>query len=439
MKRLSPLKLLVLVSILGLPAIYLSVSNANFADPLCEKKSISVTSKGLSGAITHLSQSQDSQIYKDGCGNHLAIMSSQLNTPRFNPTALAASYGVSLLGNTVSAVPILHSNQGASRKIYLKFDSYTFPQNSADSSWWGFFSGLAQPGATVPGLDLDGNPSTFSAFEQAYITETWLAVAEDFSVFDIDVTTENPGEAGLTKATLNDTTFGLTAAISSAADWSAKCGQYGCGGVAYVASINVLPSVVGANLNPMGVVFAFNKFNNDFNYHTTAKDLAGIVSHELGHGIGLMHDGTTRASSNEEYFPGHQNGLWAPIMGTSYNQAINHWSKNEYANGVARSNPIQDGSQLYVDPISGWGWYWIVSQDDYEVAEANNLPIRTDDYGNNISSSTNLTGERQLKSGIVGPNSDIDFFRFTINATQQVSIAANPIDKSPDLDILMKL
>lgn len=41
-------------------------------------------------------------------------------------------------------------------------------------------------------LDLDGNPGSFSASEQAVITGVWQRMAEDFAPFDVDITTEEP-------------------------------------------------------------------------------------------------------------------------------------------------------------------------------------------------------------------------------------------------------
>ena len=401
---------------------------------------ISSSSTGLlQGATSILTPTADPQIFKDACGMPLAIMTSQLKTPTQNAEAIAASYGGTLTGQISarskvgSSVPVLHSNPTATRKLYLDFDGYTFPTINKDSEWFGYFGGFAQPGAFVPGLDLDGNPNSFSQFEQDYITETWLSVAEDFSPFQIDVTTEDPGVNGLTRSNVNDLNFGVTAVVSSAANWSAKCN---CGGVAYVASINVNPNSMSGtpNINPYGTYFNFNKFNNDSNYYATAKDLGGIISHESGHAVGLGHDGTNSVG----YYGGHSNGIWAPIMGTSYGVAVNQWSKNEYTNGRLTS------LQGYVDHISGYGWYWSginapELKDDFEVITLNNVPLKDDDYADNITNAYVLNRSRLTLSGIIGPNQDKDYFKFTVSAKQLVSVSATPIQKSPNLDIALKI
>ena len=419
----------IFVITLIVPVLYLSGSNAQEPNTGCITSTISADGKVVNSPTSVLSPTSDNQIFKDACGQYLAVMRSQTSIPMVSIQTLSAQYGLTISGNPVSAVPVLHSNPQATRKLYLDFDGYTFPSASKDTAWIGYFGGLAQTGASIPGLDLDGNPNSFSEFEQAYITETWLGVAEDFAPFDIDVTTENPGTSGLNRSSTNDVNFGQTAVISSASNWSANCG---CGGVSYVAAINVIPSSVpgSPSLNPYGVNFEFNKFNNNNNYYVSAKDLAGIISHESGHAVGLGHDGT----SSMGYYPGHQNGIWGPIMGTTYGMAVSQWSINEYSGGTLTS------LQGYVDDY-GYGWHWLNNnnRDDFEVITLNNIPLRDDDHGDDTSTATSLTGDHRVISGLVGPNSDVDFFTFTVSATQLVSISATPIEKSPNLDILMKL
>ena len=47
-------------------------------------------------------------------------------------------------------------------------------------------------GPAITRLDTDGLPGSFSNAEQDTIQSVWQRVAEDYSVFDIDVTTEEP-------------------------------------------------------------------------------------------------------------------------------------------------------------------------------------------------------------------------------------------------------
>ena len=63
----------------------------------------------------------------------------------------------------------------------------------------------------------------------------WRAVAEDFAVWDVDVTTEDPGVEGLRKSVSADVAYGMRVVIGgAAADWYDSGG--GIAGVAYVSS-----------------------------------------------------------------------------------------------------------------------------------------------------------------------------------------------------------
>ena len=75
-------------------------------------------------------------------------------------------------------LPILHSKPGSRNRLLLDFDGHT----TDSSSQWEAFKAKA--------YSLDRDFSTFSSNEQAQIILTWQRVVEDFSVFDIDVTTD---------------------------------------------------------------------------------------------------------------------------------------------------------------------------------------------------------------------------------------------------------
>jgi hypothetical protein len=170
----------------------------------------------------------DPQMQVGHCGNLMAVMQSQLSLPQISiaeviensPPLLARMAGPS------TSPMEFHSRPTATRKIYLDFDGYVFPSSSAWLSWWGVSSGTE-----IRGISFDDDYSTFSAEENAYVLEIWKAVSEDFAPFDIDVTTEYPGVAGLSRSSDVDEYFGTTAVISDDYTWSDACG---CGGVAYV-------------------------------------------------------------------------------------------------------------------------------------------------------------------------------------------------------------
>jgi hypothetical protein len=70
----------------------------------------------------------------------------------------------------------------------------------------------------------DGNTSSFSQTELNNILAIWRGVAEDYHVWDVDVTTEDPGDAYLANWSVRAVIGG------SSNDWYAAS----AGGVAYV-------------------------------------------------------------------------------------------------------------------------------------------------------------------------------------------------------------
>jgi hypothetical protein len=417
--------LLLILSFLIFPLVYLSQSQADTPNADCFNKAVT-NIKAVEKSYGLFTQTSDSQIAKDLCGNQLATMHSQIDRPVISLSQLAKDYEIPINSNISKAAPVLHSNPTATRKLFLDVDGYTFPQSSSDSYWLvnNVFGSLVSPGGSLTGIDLDGDPTSFSELESAYITEVWQYVTENFSSLNIDVTTEYPGIAGLTKSNSSDVNFGVTAVVSSAANWSNACG---CGGVAYLWSVNQMFSNANAQ-NPMGTSFNFNKFSTNSNNYVSAKDLSGIISHETGHNFGLQHDGT----STVEYYSGHSNRYWYPIMGSGYGVSIAQWSQNEYLDGRTR------GTQAYIDNN---GNYNLGSSDDFDIFQKNNIPFKSDDYGNSLASSTliNSSSGRVIMPGIIGPNGDKDYFKLILSTPQEITISAQPIANYPSLDILLKV
>ena len=125
----------------------------------------------------------------------------------------------------------------------------------------------------------DGS-AAFSDAELDVVQEVWARVAEDYATFNIDVTTEDPGTAGLVRSSDEDAAYGMRASITT--DLTMRdvlCGG-GCAGVAYVG---VFDFVMAAQYYEPA--FALPKPTY------TAAQVAEIVSHEIGHTLGLSHDG----------------------------------------------------------------------------------------------------------------------------------------------------
>ncbi len=252
---------------------------------------------------------------------------------------------------------LLHSKPGSNRKIYLDFDGHTLANNAWTASYNGGTNIVAPP------WDIDGNPTNYSSAERTLIQQVWLRVAEDFAAFDVDVTTEYPGEAALTRANAGDQVYGTRALVSAI---SSYFGNYG--GIAYVGAFDNT-----GDYNKPALIFPEKLSNNE-------KNIAEAISHEVGHNLGLSHDGI---SGGAEYYTGQ--GNWAPIMGVGYSKPIVQWNRGDYANANNTEN-------------------------DLNVIQANGLSYRPDDVGSTIATAKVLSGLNLTNVGILERTNDVDYF-----------------------------
>ncbi len=273
---------------------------------------------------------------------------------------------------------LLHSRKGASRVVYLDFDGH-----DASTTSWGT-DAIAVP------FDLDGNESNFSVTERDRIQYIWQRVAEDFAMYDIDITTEDPGLEGLRKSGTSDTAYGIRVVIGGASgDW------YGsAGGVAFLNSFD-------SSSDLPCWVFPGSLGNSE-------KNIAEATSHEVGHTLALNHDGDTLGA---EYYRGH--GNWAPIMGVGYSEPITQWSKGEY---TAADNLEDDLAKMLTEGIA----------------------YRADDNGNSTASATLLTGVNFSTNGVIERTTDVDFFKFQTGAGRTI-ITVTPAPRGPNLHISLSL
>jgi len=281
----------------------------------------------------------------------------------------------------------LHSRPTASKVIYLDFDGHT-----TSATLWNLLYTLGTDIDTPP-YDLDGDAS-FSNAELEEIQKIWERVVEDFVPFDVDVTTEDPGSEALSKDGGSDERWGIRVCIGgSDMDWFGSPAA----GVALTGT------------------FTQDSDTPAYVFLTGEAWTAEAISHEVGHTLGLSHDGT----STLEYYEGHGYGPtgWAPIMGAAYYKQLVQWSKGEYPDANQRENDLH-----------------IITHD-------NGFGYRPDDHASSRSGATQLlpgpVGDVSAE-GIVERNTDVDYFSFT-TGSGTVGFEIDPFYRSPNLDVLARL
>jgi hypothetical protein len=274
------------------------------------------------------------------------------------------------LGNSVdlSRTFFLHSNPTATKTIFLDFDGHT-----TTNTIWNNQSG--KDAITTPAFNSDSKPKVLSNAELERIQYIWQRVAEDFAPFGINVTTQDLGTDALDNTGGSDNKWGMRVAIGGGnKDWYGSA----AGGVAFVNTFG------NAAFGP-AFVFSQSLSNNE-------KYTAEAISHEVGHTLGLLHDGTY----NSPYYKGQGTGVteWAPIMGVGYYKNVTQWSQGEYKD----ANNTQDDLAKISSSTNGAGY-------------------RADDFGNSAASANVLTGTTLNQFGIITTRTDSDWFKFTTGAT----------------------
>jgi hypothetical protein len=266
--------------------------------------------------------------------------------------------------NVNAQVPLLSSHPSAPAVIFLDFDGHT-----VDGTAWNY-DGPIFCGAS--GLD------------NTKITTIFNRVAEDYRLFNINVTTDS------TKFLAALPTKRMRVLLTVSYEW------YGsAGGVAFVGSFN------WGDDSPCFV------FSSLLNYNV--KNIAEAASHETGHTLGLYHQSTYDAScvkiSDYNYGQGAGEIGWAPIMGVGYYQNLTSWYNGPNSYGCTNF------------------------QSDLDViTTSNGISFRTDEYAASFASATNVdfTANQFILNGMVGQNNDQDMIRFTQPGSGRFQLDAVP-------------
>lgn len=331
----------------------------------------------------------------------------QASEKETNSTSVAKAAG----DLAVSPFPgslIFHSRPGAPNVLFLNFSGETVTGTAWNTS-------VGRDPIPAVAFSTDSDFSNFSTSEQSAIKAIWERVSEDYAPFNIDVTTERP------------VTFGTRVAhalITRNTDANTNDNPSStAGGVAYV---NKFATSSYATYRPAWIYF--NKLANNASY------IAEAVSHEIGHNMGLSHDGQTGSSS--DYYGGHGSGdiSWGPIMGTGYGQNVSQWSKGEYY----LANNTQDDLATIAAKIT-------YRADDHGDTDATATALTMTGVTNIVSTTpeSDPTNLNPSNKGVLDRNTDVDVFSF-VTGNGTVRLTVNPWimpsgTRGGNLDVLLEL
>ena len=272
--------------------------------------------------------------------------------------------------------PKKHSKPGSAQIIYLDFTGATV----TGTEWNTVYK---VPSWKAKPFSSDADFTTFSDAEQAAIVTIWERVAEDYSSFDVDVTTEAPKTLG------PKTAWTL---ITSEKDANGiDLPNNGKGGVAFVG---VFGDAEFQRYSPAWVT----DYNSPDPQYTAA--MCDAASHEVGHNLGLSHDGNATQGYEGGFQASATSPSWGPIMGAPFGQQLSQWCKGEYVNAN--------------------------NQEDDLAIIAKNMPYRSNDNGG-VSSPKGVSLQNKVfaATGIIGRTGEIDAFRITLGEGPMTAVAKN--------------
>ncbi|MCA9239580.1 MAG: PPC domain-containing protein [Planctomycetales bacterium] len=297
-------------------------------------------------------------------------------------------------GGGTLTVPAYNSLPGAHAKLFLDFDGVNF-----GATQWASRS----PGA-APAYDIDGNPGGFSAEELSRIEQIWSRVAEAYSMFNINVTTVNPGNYNPKES--------AHLVITSDSTWYGAVGGVALSG-GFRSAANMVQHTAWA--------FSDNLRNGE------AKATADAVIHEAGHLFGLDHQAAF--NENGTRLPGARGGAYddnnasetqAPNMGVAY-----YAGRGQWAIGAAGSNGFTLIDELNV--IGGLGTF------------ANDFGYAPDEPGVSFETAPLIQPVSAPMRGVIARNEDVDYYRFELERRSDVSLFVDVAPYGPTLDAKLQI
>lgn len=354
----------------------------------------------------------------------------------------------------LDAVPCYHSRPGAQQVIYLDFHGYV---DDFAGSVAGARAGLEDTSLTYVKTAPFAFQGRFKILETTYPTENaiydiWRMVAEDFALFDVDITTETPPYEALVKSSEADMAYGKRVVIGykegTSTPWYPGGGGFSGGGT------------FGFQHDRPAYVFS----------HSSRQNIAAQVTHEVSHTLGLAHDGGKIPFWLEygifQDSKGYYQGLpltpdgstsdfgvkWFPVMGGApsptykdgyyydYDDFINQWSRGNYSSSTTQ----EDDFAILLGLVEGNNLSFTERPPLYSAA-TRNLFLAPDEAGDTLATATHLKTfiksaqhatdaviGKHLSSDKTTTHNDVDCFRIITasSGTLQIDVVPNYLKES---------
>lgn len=292
-------------------------------------------------------------------------------------------------------VSTLSSRPGAPLTIFLDIDG-------ADLRGTPF----ADAGRRAGPVDYDGRPGKMSRLERRIVWEAWQVVASLYAPYRVNVTTKEPSRARLVRSSADDRRYGTRVVITTDHPQEKRCG---CAGQAYLGAFDD-PSADQLRYRTAMVFGGYLASRLPEDGSRIGKSLGTSAAHEVGHQVGLVHDGQRRrAGSVDGYYDG--NDVWAPVMGGVDYQPLAQFDDGSYPRATS-------------------------DQDDLAVIASVLGQVRDDHPGRARKGDRIRLG--RAVGGVLGGH-DRDAFTLRLGRTTKVRLNAWPVGRFSPLDLSLRL